>query len=330
MGAGQDRSGDKLKQFKKILAVASTGRTAGQLLRRLGPLMRANNAKLTILSSIELPKDVSEFRNSTISPKELLTAIKKHRTDELANAIEEELPNDYPCKLKVVSGKPLQEIIREASRGKYDLIAKMAEGKGDLGALFFGTLDQKLMRKSATPILIIKRDRYQVFDRILSAVQLNDDDLGDFFNEQEESFQFNAEILEAASSVARAESGDLHIVNAWSFFAEGFLKTKRGYDRAVKDILTEINADHHKAMEQLVSSQNLEGINYQTHVFKGDASDVIIRAAQKFDAGLIVLGTIGRVGIPGFFIGNTAETVLSNTKCSVLTLKPKGFVSPIL
>jgi len=231
--------------------------------------------------------------------------------------------------LKVVTGKPSQKIIQEASRGKYDLIAKMAERKGDLGAMFFGTLDQKLMRKSATPLLIFKRGRRQVFDRILSAVQLNDDDLGDFFNEQEESFQFNVEILEAASSIARAEGGDLHIVNAWSFFAEGFLGTKRGYGRAVKEILTEINADHHRAMERLVSSRSLEGINCKTHVYKGVASDVIIRAAQKFDVGLIVMGTLGRVGIPGFFIGNTAETVLSNTKCSVLTLKPKGFVSPI-
>ena len=43
----------------------------------------------------------------------------------------------------------------------------------------------------------------------------------------------------------------------------------------------------------------------------------------------IVMGSVGRTGLAGFFIGNTAETVLSRVKCSVLTVKPDGFVSPV-
>ena len=35
------------------------------------------------------------------------------------------------------------------------------------------------------------------------------------------------------------------------------------------------------------------------------------------------------VGIAGLFIGNTAETVLSGVRCSVLAIKPRGFVSPV-
>ena len=44
---------------------------------------------------------------------------------------------------------------------------------------------------------------------------------------------------------------------------------------------------------------------------------------------LLVMGTLCRTGIPGFFIGNTAETILNQVDCSVLTVKPKGFVSPV-
>jgi len=74
-----------------------------------------------------------------------------------------------------------------------------------------------------------------------------------------------------------------------------------------------------------VDLTNLEGIQYQTHALKGDAADVIIKTASRFDVDLIVMGTVGRVGISGIFIGNTAETVLNNTRCSVLTLKPREF-----
>ena len=34
-------------------------------------------------------------------------------------------------------------------------------------------------------------------------------------------------------------------------------------------------------------------------------------------------------GVQGFFIGNTAENVLQHVDCSVLAVKPKGFVTPV-
>jgi len=39
--------------------------------------------------------------------------------------------------------------------------------------------------------------------------------------------------------------------------------------------------------------------------------------------------TIGRVGVPGFFIGNTAEEVMQMTQASILAVKPEGYISPL-
>jgi nucleotide-binding universal stress UspA family protein len=41
------------------------------------------------------------------------------------------------------------------------------------------------------------------------------------------------------------------------------------------------------------------------------------------------MGTVCRTGVTGFLIGNTAEKVLNNVDCSVLTVKPEGFVTPV-
>lgn len=41
------------------------------------------------------------------------------------------------------------------------------------------------------------------------------------------------------------------------------------------------------------------------------------------------MGTVARTGIPGFIIGNTSEAVLYQLECSVLALKPPGFVCPV-
>ena len=41
------------------------------------------------------------------------------------------------------------------------------------------------------------------------------------------------------------------------------------------------------------------------------------------------MGTVSRTGIAGLIIGNTAETILRSVRCSVLAVKPEGFVSPV-
>ncbi|WP_421712475.1 universal stress protein [Aeromonas salmonicida] len=45
---------------------------------------------------------------------------------------------------------------------------------------------------------------------------------------------------------------------------------------------------------------------------------------------ILVMGTVARTGISGFFIGNTAENVVQKLECSLLALKPNGFVSPVM
>jgi len=70
-------------------------------------------------------------------------------------------------------------------------------------------------------------------------------------------------------------------------------------------------------------------VDPQLHVITGDAKYIVPAAARDLDVDLIVMGTVARVGIPGFFMGNTAESILNQIDCSVLTIKPSGFVSPV-
>ena len=67
----------------------------------------------------------------------------------------------------------------------------------------------------------------------------------------------------------------------------------------------------------------------QLHVINGDAKHVVAKKARELDVDLVVMGTVARSGISGFFMGNTAENILNQLDCSVLTIKPPGFVSPI-
>ena len=65
------------------------------------------------------------------------------------------------------------------------------------------------------------------------------------------------------------------------------------------------------------------------HVVKGPAQYVVPELARELAVDLVVMGTVARTGIDGFFMGNTAESILGELDCSVMTIKPPGFTSPV-
>lgn len=64
-------------------------------------------------------------------------------------------------------------------------------------------------------------------------------------------------------------------------------------------------------------------------VERGEPWQWIVSTASRVDADFTVMGTLGRGGMEGILIGNTAETVLHSNGGSVLAVKPDGFVSPL-
>jgi nucleotide-binding universal stress UspA family protein len=80
-------------------------------------------------------------------------------------------------------------------------------------------------------------------------------------------------------------------------------------------------------VETLLARHSVTG--HRLHLVKGEPSDAIVYLVRKLRIDLLVMGTVCRTGIPGFIIGNTAERVLDTVDCSVLTVKPEGFVSPV-
>ena len=62
---------------------------------------------------------------------------------------------------------------------------------------------------------------------------------------------------------------------------------------------------------------------------RGEPDAVILDFVVGEGIDLVVMGTVARGGIAGLLIGNTAERILRKLPCSVLAVKPDGFVSPV-
>ena len=84
-----------------------------------------------------------------------------------------------------------------------------------------------------------------------------------------------------------------------------------------------------QTLDELLRDYRIHLKDEQIHLVRGNAAGAIRWVADQSAADLVVMGTVCRTGAAGFLIGNTAETVLNELTCSVLALKPEGFVSPV-
>jgi nucleotide-binding universal stress UspA family protein len=65
------------------------------------------------------------------------------------------------------------------------------------------------------------------------------------------------------------------------------------------------------------------GVPIERVLIEGDPAFEILRAAEKYDANLIVMGTHGRGGLSRLLMGSVAGAVTRKAKCPVLTLRTK-------
>ena len=83
-----------------------------------------------------------------------------------------------------------------------------------------------------------------------------------------------------------------------------------------------------KHIETQIAAANLPR-PAKTHYVIEPPEEAIMNCIEQHDIDLVVMGTVGRAGISGFITGNTAERLLPRIPCSLLAVKPPGFVSPV-
>jgi len=129
--------------------------------------------------------------------------------------------------------------------------------------------------------------------------------------------------VESAAWVAEAAGAELHVAHCFQISMADQLQgatDDASFERLSREALERV--------QEHVASANL-GIEPELHV--GCTSPVrgVLALEASLAPDLLVMGVISRAGLPGLLIGSTAEKVLPRVSCSLLTLKPDDFVTPL-
>ena len=269
-----------------------------------------DNQERTPVTIEKLPLDVQEH----------IIKEEKHDLEQIVASIRQA---GVQVSSKVLSGSPFVEIIREVLRGGYDLVMITAESRGGLKEALFGRTTMHLMRKCPCPVWVMNPVQPKHYSHILAAVDPNP------FYEQRNAL--NIQILDLATSLARREHCKLLVIHTYTSTLESHVQSGRiSVPKSKLDALgRELRDTRRRSLLELLQLYDLENLKHQVYLLKGEAGILIpaLAAARKVE--LIVMGTLSRSGVAGFFIGNTAEKVLRQVDCSVLTVKPEGFITPV-
>jgi nucleotide-binding universal stress UspA family protein len=322
-----------MKRFKNILFITTSDTNDNASLERAETLAANNQAELTVLDVLKPLHINSGLLDNSLSDEELqATLFAQHQ-----QALEEQLAplreKSSRVRTRVAIGIPFLTIVQEVLRGGHDLVIKTAENQGLLDRLL-GSNDMHLLRKCPCPVWLLKPRLPEQYRRILAAV-----DVDSFYPPEElrTRHALNCQILEMAISLALSESAELHIAQAWSATGEGTLRgIGRRPESEVAAYVNDLKDQHEQNLAALLRETTeklgqsaLEYLEPQTHSLRGSPDREIPALANRMGCDLVVMGTVARTGISGFFMGNTAETVLNQLDCSVLAIKPPGFVSPV-
>ncbi|MEL7130993.1 MAG: universal stress protein [Pseudomonadota bacterium] len=309
-----------MQRFKNILIVSNPEGVSDALITRAAWLAKANGARLTLL-------DVSETNQSDLT--RLLSTLSGTRGADLLAARQDQLEpaaqtlRDKGAEVStaLAQGIGFIEVIRRVLIHDHDLVLKAAEQTPSWSVL--GGPDMHLLRKCPCPVWILNSVAEPSSNRIMAAVDPDPEDTT--------RDALNNKVMQLATSLATQDDARLDVLNAWYLHDEHLLRSSRIHTppEEVEALLLKTKQDSHARLTALTDQYSEFASRMQVMHVKGVAADVIAQHTQDQRIDTLIMGTLGRTGLSGMFIGNTADTILSRVTCSVLAVKPEGFISPV-
>lgn len=282
-----------MKLLQNILSTIDFSSSSEKVIDKSILLAKKFNSNITLFHVFEgksLSDDVKKLVYDTVNSK--LKVISERINGE-----------GVPVKAIIIKeGVPFEEIINEAHHHDYNVIVA-GEGDSKNEAKFkLGTTVLKLMRKNHVPLWVVKNESVKGIRKIACPIDFSDASLRALNNAKTLAKRFNAEL----NIISVYEP--IYVSNPWI-----------NVDN-VKENETSITAQKVK-LQDLTQRVNLEDVNFNVKLLKGEPYNEILKYIQKNNIDLLLMGTTGKTALSRLLIGSVTEKVTREVPCSFITTK---------
>ena len=166
--------------------------------------------------------------------------------------------------------------------------------------------DWKLLRYCPTAVLLVKTATPWAGGVILAAI-----DVG---NTDGEHRALHNSIIDHGFDIASLAKAQLHVISAHP----SPMLSAADPTFQLKETIAERYREQCRAFQA-----EFDVDDKHLHIEEGPADVLIPHLVHKLQAAVTIIGTVGRTGVSGALIGNTAEVILDAVESDVLVLKPE-------
>ena len=313
-----------MKQFKNIFVfLQKMDQSEEALIKRALLLAIRNKAEITFSAGTSsVPRNLEELIQFKLG-ENVVAIHKKSSRDKLELCVEPHIFDGQRIHYQILEGRPFIAVIKAVLERSFDLVMIEPEANESVNRFFFGATVMNLLRKCPCPVWVFKPALHGTYNRILAAI--------DTSTKRENEKKLNESIIEISETLAAREDAELHVIHCWEGSGESVVRSN--VPPHLASVIEEYTRHAQETARQdfeTVLQKSQHGLDRKIHHFEhGIPGEIVPHLAYQHNIELLIMGTLGRSGLKGLFIGNSAEKIIDAIECSVLALKPEGFKSPV-
>ena len=278
-------------------------------------LAEKTSAAITFFSAVEVPQDDRYSQQPDEGP--MAQRIEHAGRKALEQLVERAEARGVRATCALARGEGWIEITRAVLRHGHDLVIVGTRNLGTVQRFLFGSTAMKLLHNCPCPVWVTRPEARPMPANVLVA--------SDFSAVSDEA-------LRLALGLGSLTGARVHLLHAVDYPLDRLWSTGL-LDSTTRAYHDQVRADARQALEeqlsQVAAGRPTDGV--AIHVVEGlsIADTAILDFLEKNHIDLLMMGTMARGGIPGVFIGNTAERLVTHVQCSLLAVKPADFECPL-
>ncbi|MBM3858237.1 MAG: universal stress protein [Verrucomicrobia bacterium] len=207
----------------------------------------------------------------------------------------------------IAHGTPFDRIIHWADVEDVNVIFVGSEQKSTDSPFRLGVTPERLIRKSDKPVWVVKPGSPALPRKILCAVDFSDP---------------SRRALTNAIHLARQLDADLTVLHVLDTALAAFAQTPS----PAAEELARKQQERQKEFDGFLAGFHLNGVRVTPSLRAGGPSWEILNAVRDTGCDLLVMGSVGRTGLPRILLGSVAEKVVRELPCSVITVKAEHVI----
>ena len=303
--------------YQKILVATDCSRASEAALAQGVWLARRAGAKLVLaqtlpdLRQLVATLPVEARRDFFYGDGDLFDQeVRRESNAKLKQTISNLNAPDLDITFETLLGAPYIAITHAVQHEGYDLVLAGTRGLSNWAQVFVGSTARLLVRNCPSPVWIVKESHSPPPKIVLATTDFSEGSLI---------------AARQGLQIAQQAQSEFHLLHVIEELDEELIKRSPHGSPMRNDI----NDYAKQRLEAFVRLLAVDSSGVTLHLSLGTAWQEIARLVQHRHADLVVIGTLGRTGVSRFLLGNTAERVLETCDCSILAVKPDGFVSPV-